>query len=222
VTEATIDGTANLMALDLPPDRALAISRRINHIARSLRRAGEHRTMDQLRADVFLDILEGRADESSSGSGSVDIQVDLTTLIGLADAPAELAGYGPVVADIARKVAEDQRDGSWRYAVRTPNGSLHTGTTRRRPTAAQQRDVVARNQVCVFPGCRMPARSCDLDHRIPWSEGGPTTVEHLAPLCRHDHRIRHRAGWRYRQAAGGGFLWTSPLGHRYATSGRPP
>jgi hypothetical protein len=59
VAEATGDGTANLLGLDLPPHRVAAATRRINALARSLRIAGETRTMDQLRADVLLDLLNG-------------------------------------------------------------------------------------------------------------------------------------------------------------------
>jgi hypothetical protein len=34
--------------------------------------------------------------------------------------------------------------------------------------------------------------------------------------------IRHLAGWKYERLADGDYLWTSPLGLRYTTSGRPP
>ncbi|NIU17935.1 MAG: HNH endonuclease [Actinobacteria bacterium] len=68
----------------------------------------------------------------------------------------------------------------------------------------------------------MPAVDCDLDHTVAWSEGGPTAVHNLAPLCRHDHRLRHEAGWSHRPLGGGDHEWTSPLGRRYTTSGRSP
>jgi hypothetical protein len=84
-----------------------------------------------------------------------------------------------------------------------------------------RRTVQATHRSCVFPGCRMPAGGCDLDHRIPWKDGGPTTTECLAPLCRHDHRIRHR-GWTYQRLPNADHLWTSPLNHTYTTSGTPP
>src|SRR5665811_126722 len=190
VMEPTESGTANLLGLDLPPHRVVGLTRRINAIARSLRGGGETRTMDQLRADVFLDLLTGKVREAPAG-GVVDIRVDLDTLAALTDHPGELAGYGPVISDIARQAAEDQPDAEWRYTITdTQTGQMiRTGTTRRRPTAAQRRAVETRNPTCVFPGCRMPAVDCDLNHRIPWSKGGPTAVTHLDPLCRHDHII---------------------------------
>jgi hypothetical protein len=97
------------------------------------------------------------------------------------------------------------------------------GTTRRRPTAGQRRWIEARDRTCVFPGCRAPARNCDIDHRIAYAEGGPTEVDELAPGCRHDHNtLKHRCGWSYVRLADGDHLWTSPLGHTYTTSGRDP
>jgi hypothetical protein len=222
VTYPTPDGTTTLYGSDLPPDRAAAAMARINRIARSLRNNAETRTMDQLRADVLLDLLEGTATAHGTARGMVDIHVDLDTLAELADSPAELAGYGPVIADIARQISHRQQSSEWRFTITDPDNSqiLHTGTTRRRPTTAQQRQVHARYQSCVFPGCRMPATSCDLDHRTPWAEGGTTTIDQLAPCCRHDHTIRH-TGWAYTRLKNGDHRWTSPLGHTYATRSPP-
>jgi hypothetical protein len=224
VSEATAEGAANLLGLDLAPHRVAAATRRINRIARSLHTSGETRTMDQLRVDVFLDLLNGK---TVTGTGSdravVDLQVDLDTLAGLTQHSGDLDGYGPVIADIARQVATHQHDAEWRYVVTHPESGMpiHVGTTQRRPTLSMRRVVEARHPTCVFPGCRMPARACDLDHRIPWSHGGPTSVHHLAPLCRHDHRIRHH-GWTYQPLPNGDHHWTSPLNHTSTTSGTPP
>ncbi|MEN8239499.1 MAG: DUF222 domain-containing protein, partial [Actinomycetota bacterium] len=210
VTEATDACTANLLALDLPPGRAAAVSHRINEIARTLHGPHESRTMDQLRADVFLDLLTGT---KSAGKGAtVDIRVELDILAGLSEASGDLAGYGPVIADIARQVADDQHKATWRYTVVDDGMPIATGTTRRRPTAAQQRFVEATHPTCVFPGCRVTATECDLDHTIAWKDGGPTTTGNLAPLCRHDHTMRHKLGWTYQILANNDIEWTSPTG----------
>lgn len=178
--------------------------------------------LDQLRADVFLDLLTGAATGIEKSNGSVDIIVDLTTLAGLDEKSGEILGMGPVIADIARQVVAEQEDGQWRHTV-TDNGQpVATGTTSRRPTTAMTRQVQARYPTCVFPGCRMPARECDLDHRVPWAEGGPTDVDHLGPFCRHDHIVRHKAGWRVHRDPDGSYIFTSRLGHIYRTSGLPP
>ncbi len=222
VTQAEVDGTASLFGLSLPPHRVNAVTRRINKIARSLKRSDDPRTTDQIRADVFLDLLSGVELNDAGSRAVVDIRVDLATLIGANDNPAEIAGFGPVIADIARKVVEEQENTEWRYAVVEENGQIvSTGTTQRRPTAAQTRGVHAAYPTCVFPGCPMPATDCDLDHRKAWTDGGPTTEDNLAPLCRHDHIVRHN-GWKLERLPNGAHRWTSRLGHTYITDGRPP
>jgi hypothetical protein len=200
-----------------------AISRRIDRLARSLKRAGDPRGIDQIRADVYLDVLSGLHGDTKGGV--IDLHVDLETLALLAEAPGEIAGYGPVIADIARQVTENQRGGQWRYTVTDPRTGLPVadGTTRRRPTAAQRRRVETRDRVCYFPGCRMPATQCDLDHRTPWAEQHRTSTDGLDAGCRHDHvTVRHRLGWTHQLLPGGDHLWTSPLGHQYTKSGKPP
>jgi hypothetical protein len=223
VVEATPEGTAHLFGLDLPPDRVDAAARRIDHLARSLGRNGETRSLDQLRADVFMDLLCGTR-RQTSGAG-VEIRVDLDTLTRLADTPGDLGGYGPVIADVARQVAEAHVGGQWRFTITDPVTGLavHDGTTRRRPTGAQRRSVEARDRTCVFPGCRIPATQCDLDHRTPWSQRRNTAVDGLDAACRHDHvTVRHLIGWTHRPLPGGDHLWTSHLGHDYTRSGLPP
>jgi hypothetical protein len=225
VAEPEADGTARLTGLNLPPDRVEAAMNFVNALAKSLRLAGEDRTMDQLRADVLLDLLAGHPHkESASGQGMVDIHVDLATLAGLGEEPGELGGFGPVIADIARQVAREQEESEWRFAVTDPQTGevVREGITRRRPTARLRRAVERRDPRCVFPGCRMSARQSDLDHITPWADRHQTDEEILAPECRHDHVIRHLAGWKYERLPDGDYLWTSPLGLRYTTSGRRP
>jgi hypothetical protein len=224
VSEHNDSGTGNLLGLDLPAAELNQAMGRINRLARAMKKTGDIRTMDQIRADIFLDLLNGRQSNLKGGQrGVVDIKVDLTTLTELDDNPAEIPGWGPVIADIARKVVSEQADLEWRFTVTDPvNGQVvHSGTTRRRPTAAQRQRVEARHVTCVFPGCRMPARDSDLDHRHAWSEGGPTDDLNLAPLCRRHHRLKHD-GWELEMVTPGMFVWTSPLGHRYQVGPDPP
>ena len=222
ISEANPDGTANLRGLNLAPHRVGVVMRRINRLARAARSADDPRTMDQIRADVLLDLLNGNTNHDRQHRGTVDIRVDLTTLAGLVENPGELAGYGPVIADIARQVTTEQSDAEWRYTITNQEGQvIHNGTTRRRPDAELKRQVEAENPTCVFPGCRNPAAECDIDHNQPWSEAGPTEVENLAPLCRHDHVVRHH-GWTIKQTRPGIYEWTSPLGHTYKVLARSP
>jgi hypothetical protein len=224
VIEATETGTANLMGFDLPPADTTSAMRRINRLARAAKSGDDPRTLDQIRADILLDLLNGRQPGQSRGAGAVvDIRVDLTTLTGLDDNPAEIPGWGPVISDIARQVVSEQDNAQWQVTVTDPDTGrpIHVGTTRRRPTAAQRRSVEVKAMTCVFPGCRMPARQSDLDHRQAWAEGGPTEEANLEPLCRHDHRLKH-AGWKLEWLETGEYQWTSPLGLKYTVDPRAP
>ncbi len=157
--------------------------------------------MDQRRADVAIDLLTGHS--KPLGRGMVDLTVDLRTLLGLAEQPGELGGWGPVVADIARQVTDRQTDGRWQATVIDDNGDPFAVAVRRRPTTSQARQVRARNRTCVFPGCRRPARSSDLDHTRRHIDGGPTLEWNLAPLCEFHHRAKDEGGWRYRRRPNG-------------------
>lgn len=214
---ANDDGTATLSGYQLPPDRVAEARDRIERIVRSLKTDGELRTLDQLRADVYLDLLCGTAHQEAA-RGVVDIEVDLETLAGLTDTPGRLPGWGPVIADIARRLATEHGR-RWEVTLTHEKRPVWTGVTRRRPDAATARIVRRRHRRCVFPGCRMPARSCDLDHTVPWCEGGATCPHNLVPLCRHHHGLRDK-GWDYQPLEDGRFRWTSPLGWTYTT--RPP
>ncbi|MGH8913770.1 MAG: DUF222 domain-containing protein [Acidimicrobiia bacterium] len=110
VTEADEGGTAGVFASHLPAAETKAAMRNLNRLARAAKGRDDPRSMDQVRADVFLDLLNGRTPHGASGTdrGVVNIAVDLATLAGLNDDPGSLAGWGPVIADVARRVVDEQ------------------------------------------------------------------------------------------------------------------
>jgi hypothetical protein len=65
----------------------------------------------------------------------IELRVGLATLLGRDQRPAEIAGLGPVDAEIARLVAARQRRGArWRFAIVDTHGHLLlAGPLRRRP-----------------------------------------------------------------------------------------
>jgi len=52
------------------------------------------------------------------------------------------------------------------------------------PSRALQHLIRARSATCTAPGCRRPAVRCDLDHTVPWDQGGLTCECGLAPRCK--------------------------------------
>ena len=150
----------------------------------------------------------------------VDIRVDMVTLAGLDEKAAEIPGLGPVIADVARKVADSQRRGEWRVTITDENGDLvDIVTTSRRPSKALSQYLEASQPTCSYPGCRAPATNCDIDHLRPWSEGGETSSRNTGPKCRHDHILKDH-GWKHLRINGRD-IWVSPLGHTYVTE-KPP
>lgn len=142
----------------------------------------------------------------------IRVTVALTTLLGLDQLPGELAGYGPIPADVARELAAE---GTWRRLVTDPvsGALLDYGTTRYRPPPHLAEHVVARDRTCVYPGCRVPAHRCDIDHHVPRSGGGPTSAWNISSLCRSHHRLKHSPGWRVTRRVNGSVTWRTPTGH---------
>jgi hypothetical protein len=86
-----------------------------------------------------------------------------------------------------------------------------------------RRAAAARHPHCAFPGCDQPASVCQIHHLIPRSEGGPTALPNLVPLCTFHHLIViHRWGWALRLKPDGTTTATSPDGRRTYHSHGPP
>jgi hypothetical protein len=81
--------------------------------------------------------------------------------------------------------------------------------------------VEARDQTCRQPTCRQPARHTDLDHTIPFDQGGPTCGCNLGPRCRTHHQIKQEPGWKLIQPTPGTFHLTTPAGRTYTTRPDP-
>ena len=115
----TEDGMAELTATVTAPE-ATAIYQRLDAIARMCR---DDRTMDQRRADVFVDLLLGKACyDAPATAATINVAVAATTLAGMDDRPGGLAGYGSITVAMARQLAAD---GTWRRLLTGPaNGAL--------------------------------------------------------------------------------------------------
>jgi len=217
--EQTESGTGNVHLLDIDIADARAIGKRVNAHMISLRREGDTRSHDALRADILVDLILG-SDPTNGGRGLVDMRVSMTTLAGLDDKAAEIPGIGPVIADIARRFADQHPKAEWQATITDDWGNVAgVVTTSRRPTKAISRHVNATQPTCTFPGCRVPAADCDFDHLLPRCQGGETSTRNGGPKCRHDHILKDH-GWKH-QRINGQDIWTSPLGHTYTTE-KPP
>ncbi|MGQ0716912.1 MAG: DUF222 domain-containing protein [Pseudonocardiales bacterium] len=249
------DGSANLSGYNLPLNRVAAASGHIDTLAKAVKRAGDARPIDHIRADLFLGMTDGSytglgdtaiiellttapapnadqpdsdgggednddsgpdtegpdsggpddrepdggeqvaeggdnesADDKPAGVGSEDVapadvvpegdgaggeeagecrspasaapttrparttvraglelRVRLSTLLGLDQYPAELAGWGFVHAELARDLATTLGSAQWRFAITDAPGQLtHCGITRARPLGTLTRSAACR------------------------------------------------------------------------------
>jgi hypothetical protein len=225
----------------------VAIDERLTAIARSLQQKDvlgtvETRTLTQLKADVFTDLLldvDGQRGldghpETSAGTGvgpmsryrsirpTVLVTVPASTLLRLGDKRGgelgELEGYGPIDAQTAREIASVAK--SWQKLVTDPVTGivLRMGRKRYRVPKDLRVWLRVRDGTCRFPGCSRSAVRCDLDHTVDWfALDGRSDHDNLAHLCRGHHALKHASDWSVEQLPGGILCWTSPAGIRYET-----
>jgi hypothetical protein len=184
------------------------------------------RTMDMKRADALSEIagiaVSLSADEAKSHrrSVSVNVTIDLPTLLGLKENPGQLAGYGVLPAQIMRALAGE---GKWRRFITDPNTGtlLDYGRDSYQPPQDLVDYLIARDRTCRFPGCRHSAARADIDHAEAWEDGGETSAANLGALCRRHHRMKTHGGWKLSSNEDGSCNWESPDGHRYFVPARP-
>jgi len=83
------------------------------------------------------------------------------------------------------------------------------------PSPRLREQVLLTHPTCVFPGCTRPSRGCDVDHVIPWAEGGPACSCNLVAVCRFHHRLKTHGNWTLERIGHRLFVWTSPHGRVY-------
>ena len=187
--------------------------------------ANNARTMDQKRADALSAICATVLSDLSETVTShrrpltVNVTIDLPTLLGLAENPGQLSGYGPIPASVARHLASDAK---WRRFITDPHTGtlLDYGRENYEPPQALKDFLIARDRTCRFPGCRRSALLSDLDHAQSWESGGETSAENIGALCRRHHRLKTHDGWKIESFPDGSCTWTSPLGKKYVTPAR--
>jgi hypothetical protein len=188
--------------------------------------APDLRTMDMKRADALSEIagiaVSLSADEAKSHrrSVSVNVTIDLPTLLGLKENPGQLAGYGVLPAQVMRALAGE---GKWRRFITDPNTGtlLDYGRDSYQPPQDLVDYLIARDRTCRFPGCRQSAARADIDHAEAWEDGGETSAANLGALCRRHHRMKTHGGWKLTSSEDGSCNWESPDGHRYFVPARP-
>jgi Domain of unknown function (DUF222)/HNH endonuclease len=181
------------------------------------------RTFDQFRADAFGELLlAGVTPDDVHGvspiKATVTITIPATELLRDPDEPEEPALRfpalldGKILVDAATVRALAAETIVWERLFLHPVTGLPVTVDTYTPNRAMRRWLKARDGRCRWPGCTNPVQRADLDHTHAWADGGPTSIENLAHLCRRHHVMKHATKWTVRQLPGGVLEWTSPLG----------
>jgi hypothetical protein len=228
-----VDGMATFCVYG-PAPAVMGAYDRADRMARSLRDAGDVRTLSQLRADVAVDLLcdgdiigttpdaEDRPDPTFVPGVRAEVRLTLaaSTAVDLDDEPAELDGYGPVPAAVARELIRTAASFTRVLTDRDTGAVVSVGRTQRLPPSRMRLHVQLRDQTCRFAGCLRTSARSEADHTIEWRNGGETSLENLVSLCTAHHHLRHGDRWTYTKGDGGAIVWTTPTGRR--VSNRPP
>lgn len=148
----------------------------------------------------------------------VDVVVDLPTLLGLQDNDGEIVGGGELPAEAIRTLVLRDASATMRRLVTDPTTGhlLDIGRKRYAVPDALREFIVMRDQRCRFPGCNARAATSEIDHALPWDDGGGTDRGNLGALCKRHHQVKSLGGWQIADSTeDGGCTWVSPNGNTY-------
>jgi hypothetical protein len=127
-------------------------------------------------------------------------------------------GSGILTATWRAAVRAAAKAEATRIADTAAGGCAHTAAAPGyRPPPRIREHVAARDQTCRQPTCRQPAHHADIDHTVPYDQGGLTCTCNTGPRCRTHHQIKQEPGWTLTQPQPGTFHLTTPAGRTYAT-----
>lgn len=174
-------------------------------IFRDAREAGRREPHEAYAADALVALAEeGRSDANAM----VQVRVDAAALArGHLEAGevCEIDGVGPVPVATASALLSD----AVVSAVVSDGVDITTVAHLGRTIPAHLRTALqARDPTCVVPGCSV-ADHLDIDHIVPFAQGGPTRLDNLARLCRFHHHQKTYRGYRL-EGGPGHWRWVTP------------
>jgi hypothetical protein len=188
-----------------------ALDRRLEQLAATVC-AADPRTHKQRRADAVGALAAGAdrlvcgctsgecAAAAPTGVSNVVIHViaEQSSVEGTGSTAGVLAGAdGLIPAEVVAELAKTAR----LAPVLQPMDAPEAGYS---PSANLAAFVRCRDLTCRAPGCDRPAEFCDLDHSIPYRDGGATHPSNLKCLCRIHHLLKRFWGRRDKQLQDGG------------------
>ncbi|MDN4161785.1 HNH endonuclease [Nocardioides abyssi] len=208
----------------LPVADGVAAYAALTRAAAAARAGGDGRSKGQVMADTLVESV--LADHQATTGTRVELGLVMTdrSVLGEADDPARVDGYGPVPAELGREIlagalARDEEVWLRRLYASPTTGELVAMDSRGRvfPTGLA-RFIRLRDQVCRTPWCDAPIRQTD--HAHPAVDGGETSGHNGQGLCEACNHAKQASGWDARPSEDGSIETTTPTGHRHRT--RPP
>jgi hypothetical protein len=161
---------------------------------------GDGRSRGQVMADVLVERVTGR-DATVPTPMAVNLVLTDETLLGGGTTPADVCGYGPIPAAVARAMVSgavgDQRSRATlrRLYAHPRSGALVAMESRARLFPRGLASFIElRDQRCRTPYCDAPVRH--RDHAQPSAEAGATTAANGLGLCERCNYIKEADGWR--------------------------
>lgn len=190
---------------------------------------GDGRPRGQVMADTLVERITGRR-ATVPAPVAVNLVLSDETLFGGGNVPADLAGYGPIPAAVARNMiaatAADRRSRATlrRLYAHPRSGALVAMESRARLFPQGLAAFIGlRDQRCRTPYCDAPIRH--RDHAQPWANGGPTTAENGLGLCEQCNYVKENAGWKVRtdvdESHTHAAFFTTPTGKTYRSTAPP-
>jgi hypothetical protein len=187
---------------------------------------GDGRPRGQVMADALVERVTGRS-ATAPTPVAVNLVLSDETLLGGGNAPADVCGYGPIPAAVARSmVAQAATDDRSRATLRRlythpPAGALVAMESRARLFPRGLAAFIGlRDQRCRTPYCDAPIRH--RDHAQPWADGGLTTADNGLGLCERCNYVKENAGWTVSAAVDEKHthtvLFTTPTGKTYRSA----
>jgi hypothetical protein len=139
----------------------------------------------------------------------VIVHVTAETLAAGEDGRSELECGQHLAPDTARRIACDSS--LLRITDDAAGNPLDIGRKTRAVPPAMQRALRSRDGGCCFPGCTHD-RFVDAHHIRHWANGGETSLDNLALLCRRHHRLVHEGGFGVERITAGALRFTRPDG----------
>ncbi|WP_025737096.1 HNH endonuclease [Mycobacterium genavense] len=169
----------------------------------ALRREADVRADGRSRGQVMADTLVERVTGREAAVPipiAVNLVVSDETLLGGASTPADVCGYGPIPAAVARAmvsnvVADRPSRATLRRLYAHPrSGALVAMESRARLfPRGLARFIELRDQRCRTPYCDAPIRH--RDHAQPWAKAGPTTATNGLGSCARCNYTKEADGW---------------------------